>query len=49
LFFNAGSYAQVKATTFNGIPLPSSYLLSDEGNLKRSNKSGYEDWLKTNS
>jgi len=49
LFFNAGSYAQVKATTFNGIPLPSSYLLTDEGNLKLSNKPGYEDWIKTNS
>ena len=37
-------YSMVKNNTFNGIPLPSIYLLRDNGDMELVKKFDYEDF-----
>ena len=44
VFEDMAIYSMVKNNTFNGIPLPSIYLLRADGSLKLIKKFGYEDF-----
>ncbi len=45
---DAGSYSQSRAAPFNGIPIPSSYLLREDGRLERMTTHGYRDFAERN-
>lgn len=44
IFTDMAIYSMVKNNTFNGIPLPSIYLLKSDGEIKLLKKFGYEDF-----
>ena len=44
VFEDMAIYSMVKNNTFNGIPLPSIYLLKADGSLELIKKFGYEDF-----
>ena len=48
VFREAGAYSLVKASYFNGINLPSTYLLKKSGALSRSQRFSYDDFLARN-
>lgn len=44
IFTDMAIYSMVKNNTFNGMPLPSIYLLNSDGSIKLLKKFGYEDF-----
>ncbi len=44
IFTDMAIYTMVKNNTFNGMPLPSIYLLHSDGNIELIRKFGYEDF-----
>lgn len=46
LFKDVGAYMYVKASMFNGIPLPSVYLMHSNGELECIKSQTYEDYLR---
>ena len=44
IFTDMAIYSMVKNNTFNGMPLPSIYLLEEDGNTRLLRKFGYEDF-----
>ncbi len=44
IFEDMAIYSMVKNNTFNGIPLPSIYLLKQDGNVELIKKFGYDDF-----
>jgi carboxynorspermidine decarboxylase len=45
IFPSAGAYTMVKAHMFNGVNVPSSYMLSADGGLRLSKRHTYQDFL----
>ena len=45
---DAGSYSHSRAAPFNGIPIPSSYLLREDGGFDRMTAYGYRDFAQRN-
>ena len=45
IFTDAGAYSVVKSSFFNGINLPTTYVLSESGELLMTNRSTYDDFL----
>ena len=45
---DAGSYSQARAAPFNGIPIPSSYILREDGRFEMLAAYGYQDFAARN-
>ena len=45
IFLEAGAYSVVKSSFFNGLNLPTTYVLSESGELLMTNRSTYDDFL----
>ena len=45
---DAGAYSQSRAAPFNGIPVPSSYLLRENGSFEQMTSYGYSDFARRN-
>ncbi len=47
-FLHAGSYSHSRATPFNGIPIPNSYMLKSTGEFELMSAYGYDDFARRN-
>ena len=45
---DAGSYSQARAAPFNGIPIPSSYILQEDGRFEKLAAYGYQEFAARN-
>ena len=45
---DAGSYSHARASAFNGIPIPSAYLMRDDGGFKLMSEYGYGEFAARN-